>query len=69
MKQLEMQALSEGVLSGTTHGNAFFYLVLVVKRSKQSPDHYAIDNPLFEAIDQMYAKQNPYLAYHRWYRR
>ena len=64
-----MQALSEGVLSGTTHGNAFLFGSGSQKKYKQSPDHYAIDNPLFEAIDQMYPEQNPYLAYHRWYRR
>ena len=63
-----MQALSEGVPRTTMVMP--FYLVLVVKKKyKQSPDHYAIDNPLFEAIDQMYPEQNPYLAYHRWYRR
>lgn len=65
-----MQALSEGV--------PFRELLMVMpflfgsgsqKKYKQSPDHYAIDNPLFEAIDQMYPEQNPYLAYHRWYRR
>ena len=44
-------------LSGPTHGNAFLFGSGSQKKYKQSPDHYAIDNPLFEAIDQMYPEQ------------
>ena len=65
-----MQALSEGVPLRDIHGNAFCLFGSGSQRKyKQSPDHYAIDNPLFGAIDQVYPEQKPYLAYHRWYRR
>ena len=66
-----MQALSEGVpLRDILMVMPFVLFGSGSQRKyKQSPDHYAIDNPLFGAIDQVYPEQKPYLAYHRWYRR